>query len=460
MRALAPLCLAVFCLNLQEKKQKTKKLHWQTLRDALEEQGAYFDRVAVKKHGALRGLYADRDYDAGAKIIGIPRSVMISEATADEQSPLWKRNLPVSDHSIFAMAMLERREKEPIVRAWWNLLPANFSYMPYFWSAEDRERLQGSRLHTDLSLDGEFMDDYATICEKDKSYERFKLEEFIHMRLALQTRMFNTGAKSIGTVIPFLDLVNLGEEVNAFVDLNDTEYGAVLRASHNILIGEEITITYHQLENYMLLLQYGFILEGGSLPEGAVPPDYLRFSFDWPDSPEKGNFLESLHLYPDLKVLGTFQTMIHDTMPYARIMALEDDEVASMRHRAKKGHVGPFSVENEKLALKKLIDVFTLKRDSYAQSAADDDVDLKTAEKGSIERSILLVTRREKRLCSIFIRFASKALDCISGPLDRAEAAATAVVGGAHGWPEDDKLAFTDYVGKIAKSFGAHRKMI
>lgn len=61
-------------------------------------------------------------------------------------------------------------------------------------------------------------------------------------------------------MVPLADMLNAAEDFNVNWSFDNERHGFLMKARRDIALGEELTDTYGQKDNYSFFLFYGFIL--------------------------------------------------------------------------------------------------------------------------------------------------------------------------------------------------------
>eukprot|EP00747_Dinoflagellata_sp_TGD_P181009 gnl/TRDRNA2_/TRDRNA2_34408_c0_seq1.p1 gnl/TRDRNA2_/TRDRNA2_34408_c0~~gnl/TRDRNA2_/TRDRNA2_34408_c0_seq1.p1 ORF type:complete len:401 (-),score=59.65 gnl/TRDRNA2_/TRDRNA2_34408_c0_seq1:95-1297(-) len=227
------------------------------------------DRIAT----AGRGLVAVRPVAAGERLLAVPASAVLTDASEARGGVRliadWTHGLALrllredalglrSHYAPYVMFLLDSAGAEPPDLTAWESLPG---FAGSF--AQGRKTLRDR--------------DVASLCKAVPGMMPRRAARALH---AAETRSLCSESRGGARVLaPVFDLLNHDAEPNANWSLN-ADCSVVVTATCAIDAGEEVTISYGDMPNLRLLVVYGFVLSSG---EGTHRALDLTVAVPWPD---------------------------------------------------------------------------------------------------------------------------------------------------------------------------------
>lgn len=250
-------------------------------------QGVVIHSWQGKDGGSGYGLKADRDIKAGEELIVLPRGIQLQQDRNDPASlkqmmdripeELWGAKL--------ALKLLYERLRGDEGHFWPYIenLPVGFVGLPLFFDQKTIEALEYPPVSSQVIKRCRWLIQFAkNELKKEGDANPFHGTQIDANSLgwafaAVTSRAFRPGGpKSAGVLLPLIDMCNHSFSPNAKVigskagNKNDSLFMVAMR---DIAADEPIMLSYGNLPNDFLLLDYGFIVEEN-------PYDTVKLSFD------------------------------------------------------------------------------------------------------------------------------------------------------------------------------------
>lgn len=354
------------------KKQMQRLLLW------LEEQGATFPSVKIEISDDGREARAGAPIKAGALIMHIPQSLMITSQRAKESEIgrlIASNTCHITDNGYMAAYLLDFKRDGGFWQPYLDALPQDFPDHIYFYDESELDYLKGCYMLPRIRrrrarLDFEYYQMRSCLPE-EKAFTR---EEYAWARCAVLSRVHavTTSGKSGSALIPLADMLNHSADANVNWQ-PESPMGFIYTAARNIEAGEPLTISYGNECNGIWFSTYGFCLESNpnnlaeiQLP--SLPPDHPCFEH----AKQLGTERKEMRVFEVPADYGHRDTRA--LFSYLRVYGLTDSSEVKLD---KGGHVAPVSPENEQAVLSELALACQLRLRQFDTSIEEDDALLK-----------------------------------------------------------------------------------
>jgi histone-lysine N-methyltransferase SETD3 len=164
-------------------------------------------------------------------------------------SKMLKANLDLLSPKHCYLSTYLLQEKANINTIWHyylDILPKSYSNFPIFFSEEEKSWLKGSpflNLINDKKSD--ILADYKTILSVAPEFEKYSLDEFSEMRMAVSSRIFGIKieGKKTDCFAPLADMLNHKRPRQTQWYYSDEIGGFVIQAMQDIEKGEQVSTT-------------------------------------------------------------------------------------------------------------------------------------------------------------------------------------------------------------------------
>jgi hypothetical protein len=395
-----------------EELKVQRMLHW------LQEEGATFPSVRIEVGKEGRVARAAAPIKAGALVMHIPRSLMITIAQARD-SEIGKLIAScegtVENYGYMAAYLLDLRREGGPGKCYTDVLPNSFPEHPYFFLESELAYLKGFYdLRTLRKWKEERCAEYDVIISCLPQDRAFTREEYELAWCAVLSRVYGTtyGGKNRTTLVPLADMLNHSLECNVAWRVQ-VELGFLYTAIRDIEVGEALTTTYGTACNGHLFVNYGFCIENN--------PHNLA-EIQLPDLPANHPCVEHAKGFGTVRDgMRIFQVPANydneDTaklFSYLRLGALNDASRVSLeKSDSKTATVNAISAENEHAALTLLSQACGQRMAQFDTSIEADEALLKDKTLPLKLHNAVLVRYEEKCVLKYFMDLAEAAMPVI-----------------------------------------------
>lgn len=256
--------------------------HW------LKQQGATFPSVKIEDGQYGRELRAAAPIKDRELVMHIPDPLMLTVARARESAigrlmAADPNASKLQNYAYLAAWLLELKREGGFWQPYLDMLPADFSEHPCYFSDAEVALLEGSYLmHTMRMLRGRAEYEYQRISPLLPAAKAFTLQEYAWARVAIGSRAHATmhaGKPNTG-MVPLADMPNHSLNPNMRWR-GDSAFGFVCIATRDIDVGEPLTISYGMECNGHWFSSYGFCLESNPHNQAEIELPELPADHPW-----------------------------------------------------------------------------------------------------------------------------------------------------------------------------------
>ena len=302
-----------------------------------------------------RGIHAINGIRKSKTIIEIPERLIIHDGMGKETAygqmikkhEVYFKNLKIIYVMLF---ILETYKTDSFYNPYYDILPKNTDNFPIFWKKEDIILMSGSNIINEIIIrQNDIIKDYEKICELIPNFKiSHTVRDFIWCRTVVGSRNFGINIDNIHRValVPISDLLNHDKDPDVTWGFNQKSRSFKMISNRYLKKGKAITDTYGSKSNMKYLLFYGFTLENN------YKKDILYINL------VHGSNNQELKNYLKKNVVGYLNTNInssffHDILLFLRVSVSDTETLTSYKKISY--YQKPFSLNNEKLALKAFI---------------------------------------------------------------------------------------------------------
>ena len=277
--------------------ETAEEASWRAFQDWLTTQGCVCDAVELYEESGLRGIRATRDLKVGDEVLRVPRSIILDEAMAAEGpvGALW-RGVPEVELPAYAKIALQvlyeqRLGTQSHVAPYIALLPTPSQLSGYApaatWKDEELALTECGKLVGDAQRlrrlqrdgDGHPALEPAALAEKWRELsfpgQPPTPEDVAWAVTVVTSRAYGAedpsrGGTRLSLLLPMVDMANHVHPPPTVKGLEEDGQSFVVLAKTAIKRSEQVFLTYGGLPNFMLLLQFGFVLPGAASDLGLV----------------------------------------------------------------------------------------------------------------------------------------------------------------------------------------------
>jgi len=320
-----------------------------------------------------------------------------------------------------------------------NSLPANYPSVPLFYKDDDWQWLKGSSFQRRVEKHRENLwKQWETVSEHIPGFNTtYTFDQFLWARTAISTRVFGWKLPGLGDedtdfMVPLGDMFNHRSPKQIEWFFNSTTKTLDYWARENVSAGQEMLISYGSKCNSQYVLHYGFALPNVSTrspsPSTVRLPMPVDVNVDQREArvrwllknrmKDEDTVLEPEEF--DLKMSwrgGGGENMLG----YARLLSLPGGEEFNrmVKGRSCRSFSIPprcehaISLENERAALTRCLQVVESALTGYPTSVDEDDALLPTLPKFSLPSFLTLLRRDEKVVLLWWQKFWRMAIECL-----------------------------------------------
>ena len=237
---------------------------------------AYFPKLEIQFFSEdYRGITAKNNIKKDEIILTIPQECLISlELVLSTEygkkiGEFMHIELSSPKHCLLSSYLLFEKNN-PKWKYYFDILPKNFSNFPIFYTDNELKYLKGSPfLNQIIEKKMDIQKDYLKLCEKIPNFTNFSIQEFMKARMIISSRIFGISINNNKTdvLVPYADLLNHKRPRQTQWYYDDSINSFVIKASEDIIKGDEIYDSYGKKTNDRFLLNYGFAIEDNDSAE-------------------------------------------------------------------------------------------------------------------------------------------------------------------------------------------------
>lgn len=380
----------------------------------MEEQGATFPSVGIRVGQGKREAYATAPIKAGALVMHIPRSLMITTDVA-RNSEIGKLIGPsrsgIGNFGYLAAHLLDLKRQGGFWKSYLDILPKEHPEHPLFFPESELQHLKGAYALANVRSRREWADhEYRELSAVIPPERIFTREEYYWARCTIMTRVHSAliYGHSNSAMVPLADMPNHSSDENVSWRTEST-LGFVYIAKHNIEAGEPLTITYGRKCNGHMFFTYGFTLERNAKNVAEIelpplPPDhpYLEYGRNLGKA---SNEMRAFQVSTDYD-----SDEAREMFTYLRLYALtESSSAVPEKKESDPAKVGPISRENEQAALTVLAAACQRRLQQFETTIEEDEALLKDDSLSVNMRNMVRVRHDEKVVVRHFLDLAETA---------------------------------------------------
>ena len=215
----------------------------------------------------MRGVYSNETIASGTNIMKIPLNMIIHNDMAKNKSDtvqkLLKHNtIFISPAHVYITIYIIETFNDPthIFYPYYKILPENLNNIPLFWSAEEKEDLEGSYFMELINnkitkLENEYKKIISTV-PYFKNLANFNKYKYIRLLVASRNFTLKINDRTLNGMVPWADMLNHRYPAQTKWGYRDGFF--YIDAITDIKANVEIMDSYGLKTNALYLLHYGF----------------------------------------------------------------------------------------------------------------------------------------------------------------------------------------------------------
>lgn len=356
-----------------------------------------------------RGVYSPYGIRNNKTIVKIPRSLIIHDGMG--QNSYYGRLLLRGPHSsinnlqiaLVVIFILGDMQTDRTFLPYYNILPKKIGNFPIFWNDKVLTLLKGSDMLNKIKKRRRsFANDYEVIIQCCPGFqEEFSFKEFLLIRTLVGSRNFGIRIDGIKRVamIPLSDMLNhdMNPNIKWYYDNNKAQF--IMKTNSSIPGKVELTDTYGNKCNSMMLLFYGFALPNNKHNQLTIK--FIHRPHRTRSERKKASLYCELHgkLY-----MGFDDLFAYEMFTFLRISAANESELSRFEYR--RDYSKPISLRNEVEMLRLLHNYMTTLANNYILSLSKITEIIENIGKNSQEYLALLLIQGELIIIHFFIDMA------------------------------------------------------
>jgi protein-histidine N-methyltransferase len=377
--------------------------------------GGEFPKIYLEYYSQdYRGIHCYKDLAPEECIIFIPYHHLITLQVTKE-NPLARKlvqndfELNYGTDSFFAAFLLnEQSNPDSFWSPYINILPKSFENFPIFFTESEKKYLVGSpflKIIRDRLVILE--EEYKAICQIDKSFMKYSLGDFCKARMTVNSRIFGISInnKETDVLVPVADMINHQKDRNASWTYSNERNGFLVKSERPIGKGEQIFDTYGTKSNSRYFLSYGFIQDSNNYDNF---PYIVQLHISLPHYRTKISYLRENYVMVYLR--AELDQRFLDFLSCIRFYEETNEEkinefisqCMSSNIRIDPTKYKPSSIETEKLAIKKFINLTEYFLSMYPTSLDADKEKLKENLTENVRNCIKIIVS-EKEVLTFYL---------------------------------------------------------
>lgn len=404
----------------EEDKSHVKQDKYERLANWLVESGAEFTDLEIKSYQEdkdVRGIQTRRMLPAGKRIVFIPLRCVITDEMArntvmgSKLESIRDRLTTINHCQVIIFMLTSMAEGNSFFQPYFEILPADFSSFPIYWSKSEQEWLQGSSLLCEIhERRANIRSDYNTIMRFFPELQGISFAQFLWCRMVVGSRNFSimVDGEKRTAMVPLADMLNHFRPRETSWTFDDKMKGFTISTLRSIPMGAQVMDSYGKKCNSKFLLHYGFAVENNREADGKCPNelciDLALSVLDSLNSRKK-------ELVPARRIfrltMNPEDAGTREVFTYLKISCATEKELTKIACDAEIG-IGTISKRNTAKAFQLLADAMKKKLKMYSTTYQQD---LERLRDGSLvsfsnHRNAVVVICGEKEICQFYIQLA------------------------------------------------------